>query len=452
MTNRVSAREIVLDMLLDIEKNKTPSHIEKRDTLAKYQYLDKTDRAFISRIFDGAIENKIKLDYIINQFSRTPVNKMKPFIRCLIRMSVYQLVFMDKTPDSAVCDEAVKLANKRGFKNLKGFVNGVLRNIARNKENIQYPAYEKDKVLYLSVMYSTPEWIIKQVKEQYGEDRLEAIIKNMNKEKEGISVRISEEKDIEKVLEGLSKQGVKAKKMQLAKRGYILTNIDYLEKLLEYKNGSIIPQDESSMLAGYVAAPKKDDYVIDVCAAPGGKSIHIAGLLCGTGMVEARDVSESKLALIEENIERIGVKNIKTKLFDGTALDETSIGKADIVVTDVPCSGLGVINKKSDIKYNMTYEKQQELIKLQRDILSNAVKYAKENGTIIFSTCTINKKENIENMKWLVESYNLKPQDISEYFPQDFHSSETKAGYVQLVYDNDASDGFFICKLKKQEI
>lgn len=145
--------------------------------MAKYQYLDKTDRAFISRIFDGAIENKIKLDYIINQFSRTPVNKMKPFIRCLIRMSVYQLVFMDKTPDSAVCDEAVKLANKRGFKNLKGFVNGVLRNIARNKENIQYPAYEKDKVLYLSVMYSTPEWIIKQVKEQYGEDRLEAIIK-----------------------------------------------------------------------------------------------------------------------------------------------------------------------------------------------------------------------------------------------------------------------------------
>ena len=423
MTNRVSAREIVLDMLLDIEKNKTPSHIEKRDTLAKYQYLDKTDRAFISRIFDGAIENKIKLDYIINQFSRTPVNKMKPFIRCLIRMSVYQLVFMDKTPDSAVCDEAVKLANKRGFKNLKGFVNGVLRNIARNKENIQYPAYEKDKVLYLSVMYSTPEWIIKQVKEQYGEDRLEAIIKNMNKEKEGISVRISEEKDIEKVLEGLSKQGVKAKKMQLAKRGYILTNIDYLEKLLEYKNGSIIPQDESSMLAGYVAAPKRDDYVIDVCAAPGGKSIHIAGLLCGTGMVEARDVSESKLALIEENIERIGVKNIKTRLFDGVVLDEASIEKADIVVADLPCSGLGVINKKSDIKYNMTYEKQQELIKLQRDILSNAVKYAKKNGTIIFSTCTINKKENIENIRG-----------------------------VGAVYDNDASDGFFICKLKKQEI
>lgn len=122
MTNRVSAREIVLDMLLDIEKNKIPSHIEKRDTLAKYQYLDKTDRAFISRIFDGAIENKIKLDYIINQFSRTPVNKMKPFIRCLIRMSVYQLVFMDKTPDSAVCDEAVKLANKRGFKTLRALL------------------------------------------------------------------------------------------------------------------------------------------------------------------------------------------------------------------------------------------------------------------------------------------------------------------------------------------
>lgn len=450
MTNCISTREIVLDMLLDMEKNSTPSHIVKRDTLAKYQYLDKTNRAFISRIFDGTIENKIKLDFIINQFSNTKVNKMKPLIRCLIRMGVYQIVFMDKTPDSAVCDESVKLANKRGFKNLKGFVNGVLRNISRNKDNIEYPSYEDNKKLYLSVMYSTPEWIINQILEQYGEDRLENIIKNMNKEKDGVSVRINENKDIEKVLNGLSGQGVNIRKLSLAKRGYVLSNVDYLEKLEEYKDGSIIPQDESSMMAGYVADPEKDDFVIDMCAAPGGKSIHIAGLLDGTGMVEARDVSENKCMLIEENIERIGVKNIKTKLSDGCILDESSINKADIVIADVPCSGLGVINKKSDIKYNMTYEKEQKLIVLQRKILANAVEYVKNNGTIVFSTCTINKEENINNMKWLTDTYSLIPQDISGYFPKDFHNDETKKGYIQLVYDNDDSDGFFICKLKKQ--
>lgn len=447
MTNGTGTREIVLDMLLDIERNVTPSHIVKRETLTKYQYLSKADRAFITRIFDGTIENKIKLDYIINEFSNTKVNKMKPLIRCLMRMGVYQLIFMDKTPDSAVCDESVKIANKRGFKNLKGFVNGVLRNISRNKDSIVYPS-EKKK--YLSVMYSTPEWIIEQVEEQYGADRTEKIIMNMNRENKGVSVRINENKDIDKVLGELEEKNIRAEKLQLALRGYRLKNIDYLEKLDAYRNGSIIPQDESSMLAGYIADPKENDYVIDVCAAPGGKSIHIAELLNNTGMVEARDVSENKLLLIDENIKRIGVHNIKTKLFDGMQTDGSSIGKADLVIADVPCSGLGVINKKSDIKYNMTYEKEQELIGIQRKILANAVKYIKNNGTLLFSTCTINKNENIENMKWLIEKYNLVPQDISEYLPEKFHDEEARNGYIQLIYDNDDTDGFFICKLKKQ--
>lgn len=450
MTNNVNVREIVLDMLIDMEKNGTPSHILERETLAKYQYLDKSNRAFITRVFEGTIENKIRLDYTINSFSNTKTNKMKPLIRCLLRMSTYQIMFMDKTPDSAVCNEAVTIANKRGFRTLKGFVNGVLRNISRNKDNIEYPDINTDKFGYLSICYSTPEWIIEQISNQYGEDRLESILLGMNRKKEGVSLRISKKAEKAEVIKSLKDSGITVEELQLYDRGILIKGFDYLEKLEAFKSGKLIPQDESSMLVAHIADPRSCDMVIDVCAAPGGKSIHIAELLEGTGMVEARDVSEDKIMLIEENIRRIGVENIRTKVFNGSVEDEDAIESADIVVADVPCSGLGVISKKSDIKYNMSLEKQEELIKLQRAILKEAVKYVKKGGKLIFSTCTTNRNENIENMKWLMEEYKLQSESISQYLPKGFHGGETKNGYIQLLPDEDKTDGFFICKLIKQ--
>ncbi|MBQ1193509.1 MAG: 16S rRNA (cytosine(967)-C(5))-methyltransferase, partial [Lachnospiraceae bacterium] len=208
MTSSINTREIILDMLLDINKNSTPSHILLRDTLKKYQYLDKIERSFISKVFEGTIENQIRLDYIINSFSNTKVNRMKPLIRCVIRMSVYQIVYLDKTPDSAVCNEAVTLAAKRGFKTLKGFVNAVLRNISRNKDNIQYPDINENKKEYFSIYYSTPMWLVEQLVEQYGETVAEKILMGMNSPKNGISVRISERADKDKVIEDLNRNDI----------------------------------------------------------------------------------------------------------------------------------------------------------------------------------------------------------------------------------------------------
>lgn len=450
MTNNVNAREIVLDMLIDMEKNGTPSHILERETLAKYQYLDKSNRAFITRVFEGTIENKIRLDYIINFFSNVKTDKMKPLIRCLIRMSAYQILFMSKTPDSAVCNEAVSIANRRGFRTLKGFVNGVLRNISRNKDNIEYPNLITDKLRYLSVYYSTPEWIVEQICNQYGKDQVESILSGINKKKEGVSLRISLRADKQEVIKNLRISNITVEELSLYDRGILIKDFDYLEKLEAFRNGTVIPQDESSMLVAHIADPKCGDNVIDMCAAPGGKSIHIAELLEGTGIVEARDVSEDKIMLIEENIRRIGVENIKTKIFNGCVEDTAAIETADIVIADVPCSGLGVISKKSDIKYNMSLKKQEELIKLQRAILEKAVKYIKKGGKLIFSTCTTNKNENIENMKWLLGEFELEADDISQYLPEGFHSVETKNGYIQLFPDKDKTDGFFICRLTKK--
>lgn len=449
MSNSINTREIVLDMLLDVNKNHTPSHIITRETLQKYQYLDKADRGFISKVFGGTIENQMLIDYVINQFSKTPVNKMKPLIRYLLRMSCYQILFMDKTPDSAVCNEAVSIAKKRKFVNLAGFVNGVLRSISRGKDSIVYPNKETDFEQYLSVMYSFPEWLVKQIREQYPNET-EAIIKASNTPPSGVSVRINTNKtDKQTVIEKLESDNITVCQSQLYENAIVIKDFDYLEKIPAFLQGEIIPQDVSSMLVGCIADPAEGDMCLDVCAAPGGKALHVAELLNNTGMVEARDVSLYKTDLIDENISRLGFTNVTTRVFDATIEDDSIIEKFDVVIADLPCSGLGVISKKSDIKYNMTLDGENSLVELQRSILRNAVKYVKTGGTLIYSTCTINKHENIDNFNWLKKEFGLQPCDISGYFSNGYHSDESKNGYIQFLPGDDGTDGFFISKFKK---
>lgn len=449
MSNSINTREIVLDMLLDVNKNHTPTHIITRETLQKYQYLDKADRGFISKVFGGTIENQILIDYVINQFSKTPVNKMKPLIRYLLRMSCYQILFMDKTPDSAVCNEAVSIAKKRKFVNLAGFVNGVLRSVSRGKDSIVYPNKENDLEQYLSVMYSFPEWLVKQIREQYPNEA-EAIIKALNTPPSGVSVRINTNKtDKQTVIEKLESDNITVCQSQLYENAIVIKDFDYLEKIPAFLQGEIIPQDVSSMLVGCIADPAEGDMCLDVCAAPGGKALHVAELLNNTGMVEARDVSLYKTDLIDENISRLGFTNVTTRVFDATIEDDSIIEKFDVVIADLPCSGLGVISKKSDIKYNMTLDGENSLVELQRSILRNAVKYVKTGGTLIYSTCTINKYENIDNFNWLKKEFGLQPCDISGYFSNGYHSDESKNGYIQFLPGDDGTDGFFISKFKK---
>lgn len=451
MTNSTNLRELVLDMLMEILRDGVPSHVVISQTLEKYQYLEKNERSFISRVTEGTLENVLLLDYVINQFSNTKTIKMKPLIRNLLRLSVYQLLYMDSIPDSAVCNEAVKIATKRKFVNLKGFVNGVLRNIARSKNEIKYPDIEKSPIEYYSIMFSMPEWMVQQIIKQYGMEKADIVIRNSTQICEGVTVRINTIKVAKaEVIKELTVKNIEVSPLKLYENGISISGFDYLSSIEAFIEGKISVQDESSMMVAVVAEPKEGQFIIDMCAAPGGKSLHLAELANDKCTIEARDISEYKTSLIEENIERVGMENIVTRILDATILDEKSIEKADVVIADVPCSGLGVIAKKSDIKYNMTIDKQKELVLLQQKILDNAVKYVKNNGTLIFSTCTINKDENIENMKWLLDRYDLEPVDISEKFPKGFHEDETRKGYIQLLQGIDGADGFFISKLKKK--
>lgn len=363
MASSVNERELVLDTLLMITRDGEYSHIVLKNVLDQYQYLEKKERAFITRVVNGTLERMIEIDAVINQFSKVKVNKMKPVIRTILRLSVYQMLYMDSVPDSAVCNEAVKLAQKRGFVNLKGFVNGVLRNIGRNKDRIQYPD-EKDTLAWLSMRYSLPEWILKEWLAVYDRETVERMAAEFLEEKP-LTVRYNERKIGRKeFLHRLEKEGVTVREDPDVPCAMYLSGYDHLSALPSFREGLFQVQDLSSMQVALWADPGKDDYVIDVCAAPGGKALHIAELLDGTGHVEARDLSEYKTGLIRDNILRSGLTNIEAICRDATVDDADAAGKADIVIADLPCSGLGVLGKKPDLKYKMTEQMQKDLEKL----------------------------------------------------------------------------------------
>ena len=449
MSQQVNTRELILGILLEVNKEGQYSHLVIRSTLEKYQYLEKQERAFITRVCEGTLEYKLRLDYILNQFSTVPVEKMKPVIRELLRSSVYQILYMDSVPDSAVCNEAVKLARKKGFYNLTGFVNGVLRKVAREYGSIRFPGKDQPEE-YLSVIYSMPKWLVQRFLEQYGFEKTEKMLESFLKEKP-TTIRIREylvEK--EAVLESLKSQKVTVEKAPYVENAYYLKDYDYLPALDAFRVGSIQVQDVSSMLVGEIADPKEGDYVIDLCAAPGGKTLCIADKLKGTGRVDARDISRTKTDYIRENAIRQNFLNVVVTEKDATQLDSESLEKADIVLADVPCSGLGVMGRKTDIKYKLNPAKMQELVGLQREILEQASTYVKPGGTLIYSTCTIGKEENQDNVEWFLEHYPYELESLDPYLCEELKSETTRKGYLQLLPGVHQCDGFFIARLKRK--
>lgn len=452
MTKSVNTREIVLDILMQVMEQGEFSHITINQALKKYQYLEKQERSFIKRIAEGTIEEQIYLDYVINKFSSIAVKKMKPLIRNILRMSVYQIIFMDSIPNSAVCDEAVKITKKRGFVTLRGFVNGLLRNIDRHLIEVELPAKSEDVSYYYSIKYSTPEWLVKEWLDSYGEEQTEAILSEFLKES-SVSVRCNTSiKSEEEILKILQEDGVSCETTNIGVPSFYVSNYDHIEGLSAFKQGLIQVQDTSSMLVGKIADPKEDNYVIDVCAAPGGKSLHIADMLKDTGCVEARDLSIQKVMLIKDNIERCHINNVMALAKDALELDEMAIDKADIVICDLPCSGLGIIGRKADIKYKVDEEKILQLSQLQKDILKVVQNYVKPGGCLIFSTCTINKKENDDNMLWFEKNFGFELESIEDYLPEKYKNITGDKGYIQLFPKAGENDGFFISKFRRKMV
>lgn len=483
----INVRELILEMLMEILEKNGYSHLVIRDVLDKYNYIDGRDKAFIKRVTEGTLERLILIDHVLNTYSKVKVAKMKPLIRNLLRLSVYQLLFMDSVPDSAVCNEAVKLAGKRGFKNLSGYVNGVLRSIARNKSAIEYPDRNRDLTAYLSIRYSLPEWIVSLWLVQYGEEVTEGMLEALLKE-HPVTIRVSEKMSEEQRKDWLcelNERQIVWKKHPYMQDAYLLSGAEGIANLPGYEEGYFTVQDVSSMLAVEAAGisecvrRKKENclgqknsrvqanirmaessckeqesceeklVIVDVCAAPGGKSLYASQKLGADGIVIARDLTEYKVSLIRDNIERMKASNVIPQVWDALCKDEALIEKADIVLADLPCSGLGIMGKKSDIRYRSTPEKLRELAELQKKILAVVWQYVKPGGILLYSTCTIHTGENEEIVKWFTEGYPFVCESMAPFLPEGLRE-EGEKGYCQLIPGIHETDGFFIARLRRK--
>ncbi len=461
MAEQSNPRNVVLDILLAVERDgkfldravgealgaAAGAAGETGGTNGRGSELTGRDRAFIRRLSRGTIERRIELDYILDQFSDIKTEKMKPVIRAVLESGVYQLLYMDSVPDSAVCNEAVRLARQRGFSGLTGYVNGVLRNIARNRDRIAFPSGEEDPVRSLSVQYSMLEWIVDRYIASFGEGRCERILAAYLAERP-VCVRVdTRTRSPEEVKASLEARGISVSVDPRLPYAFYLEGVDSLENIPEFADGTLYPQDVSSMMAVETADPRPGDLVLDVCAAPGGKSIHAAQRMDEGqaddasvetypartgGTVTARDKTGAKVERIRENILRCRTPNVHAEVWDALKFDPTWEDGADIVLADLPCSGLGVIGHKPDLKYRVKEEDIRKLAALQREILDVAVRYVKSGGVLLYSTCTVTEEENGENTRQLLKQH------------PEFSLEEER----QLLPD-EGCDGFYIAKLRR---
>lgn len=442
-----SVRKIALDLLIEIMEKEAFCDKCLHQALDTYD-LEQRDKGFLMRLVEGTVERCIELDYVIDQFSKVKVKKMKPVIRNILRMACYQIFYMDQIPDSAACNEAVKLTIKRKMHNLKGFINGVLRTVIRQKDRIVYP--KEGTKEYLHIRYSMPEWIVVLFIEQYGINETEQILQSFLTEKKALAVRLTTScYSKEEIIQTLLQDHVTVKEASFAKEAVLLQNYKDMTKLAAFQKGMFQVQDESSMLVGMISGIKKSDTVIDICAAPGGKTLHAADLLAGSGQVLSADLTKEKTDLIQQNCQRLGYQNVSVFQNDALVYKEEWKEKADVLIADLPCSGLGVIGKKCDIKYKTKSEDIKILASLQKEILKNAVSYVKPGGRLLFSTCTIAQEENEKNVAWIQENLPLRLVSIEEDLPEKLQQKTGEKGYLQVLPTMAQTDGFFVSCFEK---
>ena len=493
----VNVRGLALETLLAVMEDGGQSHFVIRETLDAHPELTQQEKSFYRRLTAGTIACALQLDYILDTFSSVRTKKMKPVIREIMRMAVFQFLYMDAVPDAAAVNEAVKLTRKFGFRGLTGFVNGVLRAVSRGIGGVKYPSMAEDPVRSLEIRYSMPSYLVKKWIDEFGTETTEQICRGFM-EKRPVTVRLrgpraeelarmyhrEEERRrpsenavadgtetkavdngsensasgaqvsrLENSTSGTADNGRDVRKAPYVPDAWYMENAGNLAALSEFRNGSVIVQDVSSQMAVRAAGIRPGDTILDVCAAPGGKSILAADLTGPEGHVRSCDISEKRAARIVENVKRCRLENVDVVVRDARKSDDFP---ANVVICDVPCTGYGDIGRKPEIRYRASEENIRELVSLQREILRASVSHVRPGGTLLFSTCTFGHRENQDSFLWLQKEFGLQPVDLTERIPAEVAAlpgvRETAAqGYVQLLPGCAKCDGFFFGVLTRPE-
>ena len=427
-----NTREKALQIINDVLYKGT--FLEESLEILKASNIDERDFAFIKEITTGVVRNITYLDYVIRQNSRVRFNRIHRIILIILEMAIDQMYFLDKVPDYSIVDESVNLAKIYGNKGSISFTNGILRSIAKKK-----PAQVtlKNSIDNLSTYYSHPRFYTEYFYENYGEEFTKKLLK-ANNEKAPFTIRVNSFKtNRDDLIKNLSQLGFEIEETTYDKALNVLNpngiiDTEYFEK------GHFYVQDLGSILVSSFLNPRKDSKVLDLCAAPGGKTTHLSELMKNTGEIVACDKSKGKINLIKENAQRLGCKNISPMINDARVLNDDFVNKFDYVLVDAPCSGTGLYRKKPDIKWNKGIDDLKELGKIQLEILNNAKEYVKDQGLLLYSTCSLSKIENedvIEN--FLSENKNFKIKKLRD------------KEVLKLFPSVDGSDGFSICLLEK---
>ncbi len=440
-----SYRAQVIETLKKIFKDKSYSNIVINNDMKniEHRHLSLYRKSVL-----GVIENLIFIDWIINEVSTTKTKKMELDVLVALRLAVYQLFFLDSSHENAVVNESVQYIKDKGNIRASKFANAVLRSILRGKLQLLDKMDKLPIDDYLIVKYSYPKELVRKWKSQFGKDKVEAVLIANNAEAP-LEIRVNTLKiSRDELIETFEKKGIKVHKCRYADKGIIIENPVEIDKSDEYKNGFFSIQSESSMLAGQVLNPKEGSFLIDMCAAPGGKSLNAAEIMNNKGKIISRDVYKGKLTLIEKEAKRLGIGIIEAEEYDATKLDVTLTEKADYIIVDVPCTGLGIIRRKPEIKYKNTADDVKDICEIQYKILENASKYLKPQGELIYSTCTTERKENIELVnEFLDKNKGFELADISDNV--DGYFTTAKNGYIEIYPHVHCMDGFFIAKIKR---
>lgn len=441
-------RELALKILYKIDKEQAYSNIALDEVIKQNRKnLTQKDIGLISEITYGVTTWRLTLDEIIKKYSKIRLKKISPWILNILRMGIYQIVFLDKIPKSAAVNESVNLAKKYGHTSSSNFVNAILRKVEKNDYEEFFEI--EDDIERISKTTSMPEWIIKELMKNRSIEEVSEICKNSNI-KSKITIRVNNLKiDKNKLEEQFKERNIEYEETK-SQDFLVVEKLKNIENLDLFKNGFFTIQDVSAGLTAIVLNPQSGENILDACSAPGGKTTYMAELMKNKGKIEAWDIHEHRTKLVEQNAKRLGINIIETKVNDATIFNENYKEKFDKILLDVPCLGIGVIKRKPDIKWQRKPEDVIEITKIQEKILENCSKYLKNNGEIVYSTCSILKEENEDVInKFLQKNKEFTIQKFYEKEKEIINENIDKSGFINIS-TNKNNDGFFICKLHKK--
>ena len=438
------ARKLALHVLTQVHSGGAFASLSLNDALQE-GYFRPEDRRLATTLVYGVLENEKKLDYILAQFMDHPTEDVA--LQDILRMGVYQLLNLDRVPESAAVNDAVILS--KGINPAaSGMVNGVLRNVIRGKDQLSFPDKEQDYTLWLSVLSSTPEWLTERMIADWGREEAEQLLLYREQE-HGITIRPNLLKTDDAAFEKLLAKKTWTVRKGLVPHAWIVTGAAALNRDSDYLSGMFSIQGQSSMMAAEAMGARPGQKLLDVCAAPGGKSAYLCEQLQLTGRVFAWELHEKRAALIESAKRRLGLENLRISVRDGTVVREDLLGTMDGVLLDAPCSGLGVMAQKPDIKQRLKPEDLEEIAQTQRKLLDAVCGYVKKGGVLVYSTCTVVPGENREQVQAFLERHpEFQVEELPAACPEAIRQRQTPLG-IQLLPHRDGVEGFFICRMRR---